>query len=85
MKLQSSKTFLNVSENIFLNVLTFKSFNFFDVPLESHMIGSVIVDIKSQSSDLIRISVDDIKYKCFFVLMTSEKAVVMTLCHNLIF
>lgn len=37
-----------INGNIFLNVFTFKPFNFFEVPLESSMIGSVIVDIKSQ-------------------------------------
>jgi len=71
-----------INGNIFLNVFTFKSLNFFEVPLESSMIDSVIVDIKSQSSSLIRISVNDIKFKCFFVPLTTEKVVVMTLSHN---
>jgi len=68
--------------SIFLNVFTFKSLNFFDTPLESHMIGSMVVDMNSQSSNLIRISVNDIKYKCFFVPLSTEKAIVMALSHN---
>jgi len=69
------------NEDIFFNVFIFKSFNFFYVPFESSVIGSVIVDIKSQS-DLMRISVNGIKYKCFYVPLTTEKAVVRTLSHN---
>jgi len=53
----------------------------FYVPFESSVIGSVIVDIKSQS-DLMRLSINDIKYKCFFVPLTTEKAIVMSLNHN---
>jgi len=69
------------SGDIFFNVFIFKSFNFFYIPFESTVIGSVIVDIKSKS-DLKRICVNDIKYKCFFVPLTTEKAIVMTLSHN---
>jgi len=71
--------------NIFLNVYTFNKYSsFFDVPLESFIIGSVIVDITSLQSNLKRISVNDIKYKCFFVPLSTDKAVVMTLSHNVL-
>lgn len=55
--------------------------NFFDVPLESFIIGSIIVDITSQSN-LKHVSVNDIKYKCCFVPLLTDKAVVMSLSHN---
>lgn len=68
--------------NIFFNVCTFNKFeNLFDIPLKSFIIGSIIVDITSQSN-LIRISVKDIKYKCFFVPLSTNRAVVMSLSHN---
>lgn len=67
--------------DIFLNVSIFKSFDFFNFPFESTIIGSVIIDIKSQSN-LMRITVTDIKYKCFFVPLSSDNAVVMSLTHN---
>lgn len=74
----------NQNGNIFLNVCTFNKYsNFFDVPLESFIIGSVIVDISSQSNWK-RISVNDIKYKCFFVPLSTDKAVVMSLSHNVL-
>lgn len=68
--------------NIFLNVSTFEKYsNLFDIPLESFIIGSVVVDITSQSN-LKRISVNDIKYKCFFIPLSTDKAVVMSLSHS---
>lgn len=67
--------------NIFLNICTFEYLNLFDNPLESHIIGSVIVNVKSQSN-LKRISINDVKYKCFFIPLSNENAVVMTLSHN---
>lgn len=64
--------------DIFFNVYIFKSSNFFNVPFESPVIGSVIIDIKSQSN-LLRISVNHIKYKCFFIPLTTNNAIAMSL------
>ncbi|CAI6375393.1 unnamed protein product [Macrosiphum euphorbiae] len=67
--------------HIFLMVCNFKSLPYFDVPIPSDIIGTVIVDLNSQSS-LVQLSLNDIKYKCFFVNVSENKAIAMTLSHN---
>lgn len=67
--------------NIFLMVCNFKSSRYFDVPIPSDIIGTVIIDLNSQSS-LVQLSLNDIKYKCFVVNVSENKAISMTLSHN---
>ncbi|KAL5237935.1 hypothetical protein ACI65C_005345 [Semiaphis heraclei] len=52
-------------------------------PGNSDILGSVKIDLSSQSSP-IEISLDEIKYKCFCVEM-SDNAIVFTLSHNITF
>ncbi|KAF0721930.1 Uncharacterized protein FWK35_00030499 [Aphis craccivora] len=67
--------------HIFLMVCNFISSRYFDVPIPSDIIGTVIIDLNSQSS-LVQLSLNDIKYKCFVVNVSENKAISMTLSHN---
>jgi len=62
-------------------VCNFISSRYFDVPIPSDIIGTVIIDLNSQSS-LVQLSLNDIKYKCFVVNVSENKAISMTLSHN---
>lgn len=55
------------------------------MPIQSKSIGTELVDIESQSSNLFCISLDKIKYKCFFVNLTENNTISMTLSHNMFF
>lgn len=67
---------------VLLSVCTFKSSAYFKfTAISSDILGSVIIDLSSQS-DSIEISLDKIKYKCFCIEM-SDNATVFTLSHNI--
>jgi len=54
---------------------------YFDVLTPFVIINTVIIDLNSQSC-LIKFSFKGIKYKCFFVIMSKNKAITMTLSNN---
>lgn len=72
------------NKNIFLKVIRFNPSIFFNVPIPSDVIGTVLVDLRFQSN-LILLSLNDIKYKCFVINLSENKAIAMTLSHNIHF
>jgi hypothetical protein len=51
-------------------------------PIDSSIIDSYIVDTHLLSNEF-KINISDIKYKCTFICITDNKAIVTTLCRTL--
>jgi hypothetical protein len=62
----------------FINVSVFS-----DKPIPSYKIGFYIVD-SNALCDFYLIHTIDFKYKCFFVQVSSCKAIVLSLCHKIL-
>lgn len=74
--------FQNKNGDIYLNVCTFNYSNLFNIPISSEVISTFVIDLSS-NFPIRRIQILDIKFKCFVIEMSNNKAIAMILGHNI--